>query len=567
MNLEYIEKIRVLGSSLNILYVEDEENIREEIATLLSHLFLNIDLAENGEEALEKYTHKEYDLILTDLNMPKLGGLELSKQILLTNPEQSIIIISAHKEVEQLAELIDIGVAGFILKPIDVQKLINKLYVRVKEIYANKMMKIHYEEMKKHIKIDTSSYDEIQKKDSLTSVYNYEYLCDYLSDKKEHAGILININDFKLINEYYSHNHANHLLFQVARILVQESKKYDFDTFRIGGDEFLLLCKYDTMDVESIKKTTNNIIKVIENTTFNMIGIKDINIQVRASYTLSSIRLLEELNIALEYTTKYNIKFSGYQECIAFNADIQNLIEMKKILKNAITNNLIIPVYQPILMLNNQVKYEVLMRIEQEDQSLMTPDKFLEISKRHHYYHEISEILIFKAIDEIEKSDKIFSINISYLDIANSTFVENLEKKLIATGIARRVIFEILESDVLEDMSIVDGFIRRFKKLGIKIAIDDFGSGYSNFSYIFKLEADFLKLDGSLVMSMLEDEKTYILVETIIEMSHKLGIEVIAEYVCNKEIYKALDKLGVDAMQGYYIGLPDRVIKETDKRR
>ena len=85
MNLEYIEKIRVLGSSLNILYVEDEENIREEIASLLSHLFLNIDLAENGVEALQKYNEKEYDLILTDLKMPKLGGLELSKKILAIN--------------------------------------------------------------------------------------------------------------------------------------------------------------------------------------------------------------------------------------------------------------------------------------------------------------------------------------------------------------------------------------------------------------------------------------------------------------------------------------------------
>jgi len=223
---------------------------------------------------------------------------------------------------------------------------------------------------------------------------------------------------------------------------------------------------------------------------------------------------------------------------------------------------MIVPVYQPILMLNNDVKYEVLMRIEGSENTLLTPDKFLEIAKAHNYYNEISEMLIFKALERISSREETFSVNISFLDMKNFEFVDRLEKKILEYDIAHRVVFEIIESETLEDMEIVDSFIRRFKSIGIKFAIDDFGSGYSNFAYIFKLNPDFLKLDGSLVLNILSDKSIYTLVESIIDLAHKLNIEVIAEFVSTKEIYDVLSKLGVDAMQGYYLGRPDREIKK-----
>lgn len=94
----------------------------------------------------------------------------------------------------------------------------------------------------------------------------------------------------------------------------------------------------------------------------------------------------------------------------------------------------------------------------------------------------------------------------------------------------------------------------------MQIAIDDFGSGYSNFAHIFKLNPDYLKLDGSLITNIITDEKIHILVKTVIELAHKLDIKVIAEYVSTKELYDALSILDVDAMQGYYIGYPDKSI-------
>ena len=111
-------------------------------------------------------------------------------------------------------------------------------------------------------------------------------------------------------------------------------------------------------------------------------------------------------------------------------------------------------------------------------------------------------------------------------------------------------------------MKVVNIFLKRFKTLGVLVAIDDFGSGYSNFAYIFNINPDFIKLDGSIVKDILTDEKMYFFVETMIKFAHKFNIKVIAEYVSSEELYKALVELDVDAMQGYYLGYPTEKIHE-----
>ena len=563
MNLESVEQIRVLGSSLNILYVEDDSAIREEVDGLLRRIFQNVDSLSNGEDALLLYKEKKYDIVLTDLAMPKLDGVELTRKIMSENPTQEVMIISAHRDVEQLVELIDLGVSGFILKPINIQKFIQKIHSKVKEIYANKMMKEHYQQLKEQIGSQILTQEELQKRDPLTSVYNFNYLEKCLKKDEFHSAILLNINDFKLINDYYSHNHGNHLLFQLASILVRESKRYNFDVFRLSGDEFLLLYKQIGLGCSKINDHVKKIVEIVENKKFNIVGVKDINITLRASYTCTKNRLLEELKVGQEYAKKYAYSIVSYKECLDFHSNMHNIVEIKKLLKNAVEKSTIVPVYQPILMLNNDVKYEVLMRIEDGENPLLTPDKFLAIAKAHNYYNEISEMLIFKALESISSRLETFSVNISFLDMKNFEFIDKLEKRILEYDIAHRVVFEIIESETLEDMEIVDSFIRRFKSLGVKFAIDDFGSGYSNFAYIFKLNPDFLKLDGSLILNILSDKSIYTLVESIIDLAHKLHIEVIAEFVSTKEIYDTLSRLGVDAMQGYYLGRPDREIKRV----
>jgi EAL domain-containing protein (putative c-di-GMP-specific phosphodiesterase class I) len=149
------------------------------------------------------------------------------------------------------------------------------------------------------------------------------------------------------------------------------------------------------------------------------------------------------------------------------------------------------------------------------------------------------------------------SFNFTYSDIVNTEFLNKLElffKKVPDSG--SRVVFEITENESMESYDVVKEFINRFRKYGIRIAIDDFGSGFSNFNYILEMEPDYLKIDGSLIKDIDTNPKSLTMTEAIVNFSKKLGIKVIAEYVHSEKIFIMLRDIGVDEFQGFYFAQP-----------
>lgn len=134
-----IKKLHEYSSLLNVLYVEDDNTLREDIFCLLSPLFKSVDLAVDGEDGLDKYNDTVYDLIITDINMPKMNGIEMIKNIREINPEQKIISITAHNEENILISIIKAGVNSFILKPIVKDDLVNTLYPVCRDAHTQNM--------------------------------------------------------------------------------------------------------------------------------------------------------------------------------------------------------------------------------------------------------------------------------------------------------------------------------------------------------------------------------------------------------------------------------------------
>ena len=122
--------------------------------------------------------------------------------------------------------------------------------------------------------------------------------------------------------------------------------------------------------------------------------------------------------------------------------------------------------------------------------------------------------------------------------------------------VASRVTCEILESELVKDTTVLLQFLKKLKSYGVQIAIDDFGSGFSNFEMILLAEPDLIKIDGSLIKNIDADKKSLTLVEAIVAFSHKMGMKVIAEYVHNKAVYDILRQIEVDMFQGYYLCEP-----------
>ncbi|MBK6547687.1 MAG: EAL domain-containing protein [Arcobacter sp.] len=159
------------------------------------------------------------------------------------------------------------------------------------------------------------------------------------------------------------------------------------------------------------------------------------------------------------------------------------------------------------------------------------------------------------------KTQKNITMNLSFKDILNYEFIDYLDNALekLKFEDRNRLVFEILESENLSDYDFLEEFVLKYKKLGVKIAIDDFGSGYSNFIRIIRLKPDYLKIDGSLIKNIDKDNNSYEIVKSIIAFSKTLNIRTIAEYVHSEEIFNLLLELGVDEFQGYYFGKPDEI--------
>ncbi|QHG92020.1 GGDEF domain-containing response regulator [Sulfurimonas sp. CVO] len=565
MNVEFLKEIRLLGNTMSVLIVEDEEDIREHIAKILSKLFHKVSIACDGSEALLMYETDKYDIIITDLKMQKKDGLELSKEILQTDPDQQIIIVSAYKENDKLLELINMGIAGFLIKPVDIDIMLEKIYTIMKNIYSKKIEVYHFEEMKQQFIDSTASENENRHIDILTGLYNYKYLIEYVKEQKVISAVLININDFKLINDYYSFSHGNKILYQVAEFIKEKSQKLGYMAFKLQSDEFVLVKNEPTGECKKMIGDVKEIYSSLEERRFSAMGIHDIFINVTVSIiSNNSQKVLESLHQTLAYAKKNGLKYAFYKDVPDNSKNMKNIMHIKNLLHQSIKDHLVTPFYQPIMTKESSLKYEVLMRIKNpiNPDEYLQPAQFLEIAKRHSFYNEISRMVIFDALNEMINKEYSLSINFSYADINNSAILEKLKNKIIEHNLAERLIFEIVETEKLENLESVKAFIDEFKSMGVKIAIDDFGSGYSNFAYLFSLEPDYIKLDGSLISKVLLNKKISLFVQTIIDFAHKLEVEVIAEHISSKELYDKLQNMGVDGMQGYFIGYPQKDISE-----
>jgi EAL domain-containing protein (putative c-di-GMP-specific phosphodiesterase class I) len=193
------------------------------------------------------------------------------------------------------------------------------------------------------------------------------------------------------------------------------------------------------------------------------------------------------------------------------------------------------------------------------DGIMIPPVKFLTIAKKTKLYPQITLEVLNQSCSLFATRSEEFSINLSDSDIRDPYIVKEIIHTITQTGTASRIVFEILESEGIENYEEVVEFITSVKSLGAKIAIDDFGTGYSNFENILKLNVDYIKIDGSLIQGITENSRHHIVVETIVNFAHKIGAKTIAEFVSSEEIYDAIKELGVDFAQGYFTGKPEAI--------
>ena len=379
----------------------------------------------------------------------------------------------------------------------------------------------------------------------------------HLNSKKISTCIILNIDSFDSINNLYGNSFGDKILIMVAKWLEANLLDKNTTLYKFEADIYAMVCTSDVKE-EKLKEYLTTISENIAQEKF-LANDAEVDISMTIGAAQSNANELKLAQIAYKEAKKAKKAFAIYDTNSHKDEEYTKNIQTSKTLKNAVDNDLVLPYFQPIMNIETEKieKYETLMRIQDEKGKILSPYEFLDIAKKSKIYPKLSCSLIEKSINTFLIAPCEFSVNLSFLDITNKATTKFILDLLDKTGVGPWIIFELLESEGIENYKEVMNFTEQVKSYGAKIAIDDFGSGYSNFERIVELQVDFIKIDGSLIKNIDHNDDMKIITKTIINFAKELGIKTVAEYVHSEEVLNQVKLLGADYAQGFYIGKPD----------
>lgn len=392
--------------------------------------------------------------------------------------------------------------------------------------------------------------------DSLTKLYNRNKFVDDLNSCEHMTVVIFDIDGFKNINDFYGTKVGDVLLISLALVLQDFAKENKAYAYRLSSDEFLIC--FENFDLEEITSKCQNFIHELSQTNFYDEQQKiRLSISMTFAIATGSENILEKGDLALNYAKTHNLLYAIFNEENPHMNIYKHKMYWREKIQWAIDNNLVEPFFQPIVNTQNleERKYEALMRIVDENE-VISPYMFLEIAKETKQYSMLSRMMMQKTFQKFEACDCEFSINIAMEDITNQETKQVLKELILKYKIGQRLILEILETEDIISNEEFMPFVEEMRSLGVRFAIDDFGSGYSNFGVLVKMSPKFLKIDGDLVKEIHKNEKSYHIVNTIVNFAEHIGATVIAEFVENETLANMLSQMRVKYMQGYHFAPP-----------
>ena len=530
-----------LTKDLEVLFVDDDKSIQEQIKKLFSMFFKKVDIASDGLEGLELFKKNRYDIIFSDIQMPRMTGLEFLKEVKSINPSQKFVLITAYNRCDYVFDGIKSGVDGFLIKPINLEDFLNTLKRVATIIKGEKIIKEFNEELKKELDKKIKEIEFKTYYDELTKLKNRSALLEVI-DKKDFIMIL-NINNFDSINVVYGYEVGDRVLRYVADCL----RGFE-DVYYLGNDEFAILKEIKVRDIKipPFKIDDNHFIPI--------------------DFTIGVARgdnLLKKAYLALKEAKKKKNRCVVYSDDLEVEKFHKKVQEYMPILKEALENDGIIPFYQGIYdnKLKKVTKYEVLARIKHKDK-IISPFFFIDIAEKGGLITEITKRIIDKSFETFSKNSYEFSINLTEEDLMNNDLISHLIQRTKDFKIAKeRIVLEVLEGIGDIENSIIVDKLKILEKLGFKIAIDDFGTMNSNFERVTLLNVDFIKIDGKFIKNIDKDKKSYAIAKAITDFAKSINAKVVAEFVSSEEVQKVVESLDIDYSQGYLFSEPKERIE------
>lgn len=366
---------------------------------------------------------------------------------------------------------------------------------------------------------------------------------------------LFDIIRFSQINDFYGYQIGDSLIKELSANLASfQDERYTL--YRMYADQFAILG--DGNDALTFEMSMRQW-QIYLNQTPLHVNTEEIFVDVLCvlSYEASDM-LLTTADITKNYAKMHRLQFHIYDKDIELSKAYEKNLYWQKRLKNALLEDAIVPYFQAIMDIKTRkiTKYEALVRMTTENE-VISPFQFLEVAKKTNQYSAITRIMIEKSCAYFASTQLQCSINLTLEDIKNHDTVAFLWESIERYGMENRLILEIVESEEIENVKEITPFLENARAYGCKISIDDFGTGYSNFSYLIKLHSHSIKIDGSIIKELLNPlSGASDVVEAIVTFAKARGMRTVAEFVSSQELFDAVEALGIDYAQGYFIAQP-----------
>ena len=405
--------------------------------------------------------------------------------------------------------------------------------------------------------------------DPLTGVYNRRHF-DELLENMLHMSIhknqpltlmIVDVDGFKFINDTYGHPVGDEVLKAIARTL-RANEHHGGVVARLAGDEFALLLQ--NSDKKGSCETGHHIHEDLSHIVIDL-PVGKLTIRTTIGFAVAPFHgktpqdMVRAADVAL-----YHAKNSGRNRVDTLSKErgeaIMEIFSQGFEVRNAITAGMIQPFMQPIVDLKSRktVAYEVLTRMKRGD-DFVVADDFIPIAEDLGLIREMDLFVIGYALEKVPKNVHLF-VNISLSSFFAPEFAQQLRDLLNSPAAKNRSI--TLELTERETVEMSEEFIRLFEEIradSCNVALDDFGVGYSTYSYLRQLRPEFVKIDGSFVLQIKENQEDVKIVQQICELAKIIGARTIAEHIEDEETIHLLIDMGVDYGQGYYFSKPVNV--------
>ncbi len=535
-----------------ILIVEDEL-INQELLKMFLEESYDLVLAGTGTEALS-IIHSQYEmlsLILLDLNLPDFSGFEILRQVKADARFARLPVIVLTSDSDAEVECLTLGAIDFIPKPYPQQKVVLARVTRTIELTEDR---------------DTLHWTE---RDQLTGLYNKAFFIRYAAQLDVHHrdyptdAIVLDVNHFHMINDRYGKPYGDEVLRLIAGKILEIVEKAGGIAGRNEADSFWIYCPHH-LDYGAILETVQR--------DLNGDGQKENRIRLRMGVysdvdkELDIERRFDRAKLAADSVKDSVTRVIGLYNSSMYEAELlsEQLVED---FPAAIREHQFQVYYQPKFdvrpsepVLNSA---EALVRWNHPTLGMVSPGVFIPLFEKNGLVSTLDQYVWSEAAAQIRQWKERFgvtlpvSVNVSRVDLFDPELVEKLRDIISRNGLtSRELLLEITESAYTEDAEQIIETVSRLRKLGFRIEMDDFGSGYSSLNMLMTLPIDVLKLDMQFVRNAFAQRKDTRLLEVMIRLAKSFGLTTIVEGVETEEQMLTLKTMGCDIVQGYFFSRP-----------